>query len=58
MSFRCEACNKAQKSGATPKVFVAERRHRRYGSSETVGFEIAKELKLCESCWEKTQEDA
>lgn len=52
MSFRCGTCNEAQPSGTRPIRTVVEVRKRIYrvNGSDAWGWEIAREVDMCEPC--------
>lgn len=59
MSFRCEECGEAQEPRTSPNMVVTEIRKRQYnnGGSFTLGTEIAKEKKMCDSCCGKAPKE-
>lgn len=67
MSFRCDFCNKPQKSGSSPVMIVTEKRQRVYEEVRDgnklidkggVGWEIAKEKKACAKCIKRMKREA
>jgi len=60
MSFRCDACQEAQTPRSKPFVVVAEKREKEYlvDGSKVVGWEVAREVKVCEPCYRDSQATA
>lgn len=50
MSFRCEACRQAQAPLVKPVLLPVEFRPKAYRDGMELGYEIAREARLCSSC--------
>jgi hypothetical protein len=58
MSFRCDVCHDAQRSGTTQTLVVIEKREKAYSTfnpktkqtKQSKGWEIVKEIKACPRC--------
>lgn len=54
MSFKCDSCRVAQRTGAKPRRVVSETRTREYkdksGDVRSTGWEIVQEVNLCGAC--------